>query len=64
MAAGADSAMQSYVGGARGGTAATGSLLPSKNVNGTMPNNGTTMPSLVSQKEEIEELNMNPQELG
>jgi len=50
-------------GGARG-TAAAGSLLPSKNINGTMPNDGSYMPSLVRQKEEIEELNMNPQELG
>ena len=42
----------------------TNTLLPSKNVHGTMPNGQGQLSPQDAQKNQIEELNMNPQELG
>ena len=58
-----ETAVQPF-GATQGRTGTASQLLPSKNVQGTMPSGAGTMPDLAAQKGEIDELNMNPQELG
>lgn len=61
---GPEQALQTFGASQAGRTGTASSLLPAKNVQGVMPQGAGIMPDLVAQKNEIDELNMNPQELG